>query len=231
MSNEKLDELLRSIAERHNNLSGAELSRRIGYERTALAHWRKKGKLPLEAIEELHNKKLADDQTYYELLKASGYPMIGKVQGNKDAESTETDPKESGMMQILKKYTSSNLDFVGCCHYGKLEFATNRTLEARLESALLSKAAHESIEMYCTIANKVHELIDNLNDHFEQLEQGILIRTIFDVEQGGFFYYHLRDGIYAFGVTVDQTAMDDDSADHEMRALVAELKRYMRLSR
>jgi hypothetical protein len=80
-------------------------------------------------------------------------------------------------------------------------------------------------ERYKNIAKKLHDIIDLVNHEFEELGQGILIRTIFDVKKGGVFYYHISDDEYIFGATVDQDNMNNNSADNLLRNITKKIKK------
>jgi len=132
----------------------------------------------------------------------------------------------SNITQILKDYESRNLDFVGFYHDGMLDSTTHTLFEGRLAGAITGRSVPEEIELYSRLASKFHKLMSDLSGRFRPMQHGVLIRIVFDLEPRAFFYYHIHDGAYVFGATVDQTAIDNNAAEHEMRSLVAELECY-----
>jgi len=93
----------------------------------------------------------------------------------------------------------------------------------RLEEHKINKTAVQQVEKYRMVAISLRDTIDFLNNQFSVLDQNILIRTVFDVEKGGIFYYHFNDDEFLFGATINQKHMNDDTADTQMRLLYDEI--------
>ena len=69
--------------------------------------------------------------------------------------------------------------------------------------------------------------MDPINQRMTDLQQGTLFRVTLDVEKGGFFYHQISDNCYVIGATVNQEAMDNNSADLEIRSLVRAVERQV----
>ena len=110
----------------------------------------------------------------------------------------------------------------------KLEYQYQNTeLPDRIEFFLGDEISEKDLlDGYRDLAKRLHENIEKLNEDFHLLQQGILIRTVFDVEKGGFFYYHIDDHKYLFGATVNQGAMARDEVDRVMRRMLNDIMNY-----
>ncbi|MGI9004338.1 MAG: hypothetical protein ACR2GH_22250 [Pseudonocardia sp.] len=70
---------------------------------------------------------------------------------------------------------------------------------------------------YERAGRKLHWVIDRLRIYTSQLDGGVLIRTVFDVEQGGMFYYWIDKNVYLVGISIIQSEVL--SADRRLRNL------------
>jgi hypothetical protein len=71
---------------------------------------------------------------------------------------------------------------------------------------------------YERAGRQVEWIISHLNVYLKHLERGILIRTVFDVEQGSLSYYYIDRGVYLAAVTMDQSKVLE--TDDRLRELV-----------
>lgn len=134
-----------------------------------------------------------------------------------------------GIPDILLKYvTKTELDYLGYCKSHSIIDYPNPKMQLRMDEKGIDKHFTDQVSEYKDIASSMFEVIDTLNDKFKDLEQGVLVRIVFDVEEGGIFYYHINDNPkeYLFGATVDQEKMDDHSADSIMKDVRKKIKKY-----
>jgi len=129
----------------------------------------------------------------------------------------------STLRELLHAYVSQpgGLDFGACIYRESIyhdisadQFA-KRLLHFRVQRNLEMQTQH-----YLEFGREVNALVDPINQRMNDLQQGHLFRVILDVEKGGFFYHQITENCYVIGATVNQEAMDDNSADLEMRSLV-----------
>lgn len=77
-------------------------------------------------------------------------------------------------------------------------------------------------EEYVRLGHQVSGMVGRLNHDFRQLDVGMLIRTVFDVERGALYYYWVDDRRYIVGVTLDQDRVE--KADRKMVQLVDSIR-------
>jgi hypothetical protein len=70
---------------------------------------------------------------------------------------------------------------------------------------------------YERAGRQLHWIISRLNIYVQQLEGGILIRTVLDVEDGALYHYWIDKNVQLIGVTMDQPKVLD--ADEKLRRL------------
>ena len=82
-------------------------------------------------------------------------------------------------------------------------------------------------EIYENYGARLKALMTHLDDDFDELDSGRLIRLVLDVEKGAVFVIevHEHSGRYLLGVTLDQSHVD--TADNELRKLTAEVRQYL----
>ena len=78
---------------------------------------------------------------------------------------------------------------------------------------------------YERAGRKMHWLVRRLGVYTSQLNGGILIRTILDIEQGGLFYYWIDTNVHLIGVTLDQDKVL--TADVRLRRLANRIGRQL----
>jgi len=136
----------------------------------------------------------------------------------------------STLRELLHVYVSQpgGLDFGACIYRENIyhdisadQFA-KRLLHFRVQRNLEKQTEH-----YLEFGREINALVDPINQRMNDLQQGHLFRVILDVEKGGFFYHQITANCYVIGATVNQEAMDDNSADLEMRSLVRAVEHHI----
>lgn len=132
--------------------------------------------------------------------------------------------------EILDFFTdNANLDFAAYQRGdGEYFYEDDPGFRKRFEDAshFNNNSYQEQLDLYKGLAERLHQWIDKLNDDLKEFEQGVLIRTVFDVQKGGFFYYHMKDAPqeYLIGATINQDTMDDRTSDDAMELLQQEIE-------
>ena len=138
--------------------------------------------------------------------------------------------KYSTLRELLNAYVilPGGLDFAAVIYNGTLyhdisaEQFAKRLLHFRVRRNLEKQTQH------CfDLGKEIHEMVDVMNNHLADLQQGTLFRVVFDLEKGGVFYHHISDNCYVVGATINQAAMDDNSCDMEMRSLVRAVENHI----
>jgi len=136
----------------------------------------------------------------------------------------------STLRELLNAYVilPGGLDFAAVVYNGTLyhdisaEQFAKRLLHFRVQRNL-----EKQTQQYFALGKEIHEMVDIMNDHLADLQQGTLFRVVFDLEKGGVFYHHISDNCYVVGATINQAAMDDNSCDLEMRSLVRSVENHI----
>jgi hypothetical protein len=134
---------------------------------------------------------------------------------------------ERRLKKILREYVlrKGGLDFVACVYRGNVHHEVfEEQMRRRLSHLATRRSVQDQVERYLRLANDINVFVDSVNERLVELKQGDLFRVVLDVTQGGFFYYFIAEGSYVVGATTDQTAMDDNSADLEMRSMVSAIQ-------
>ena len=131
--------------------------------------------------------------------------------------------KYATLRDLLHAYVSQpgGLDFGACVYKDKIyhDIAADQFAK-RLVQFRVQRNLDMQTQYYLDFGKEINALIDPINKRMNDLQQGTLFRVILDVEKGGFFYHEISDNCYVIGATVNQAAMDNNSADLEMRSLV-----------
>ena len=175
-----------------------------------------------------NNKKHIYSELEKEFLK-----KIEKYENNESRANPTINNAIMGgaIMEILNDaIRDAPLDYVAYYHYNDntkkaiLEELYSPNMENRIKECITSQQNQDTTKdilidreqrgkLYRKIALGLHKTIDQLNDEFESLEEDILLRIVFDVKYGGYFFYHIDDNEYVFGATVCQKEMDNNEAD------------------
>jgi hypothetical protein len=134
---------------------------------------------------------------------------------------------ERRIRRIMRDHVmrKGGLDFATCIYRGKVHHEVfEEQLRRQLSHLATRRSVKEQVERYLRIADDIHIFVDSVNERLSELKQGDLFRVVLDVTQGGVMYYYLGEDSYIVGATTDQSAMDDNTADLEMRSMVAEIQ-------
>lgn len=138
--------------------------------------------------------------------------------------------KYSTLRELLHAYVSQpgGLDF-GACIYRETIYhdISAEQFAKRLVHFRVQRNLEKQTQYYLDFGKEINALVDPINHRMDDLRQGQLFRVILDVEKGGFFYHQISEGCYVIGATVNQDAMDDNSADLEMRSLVRAVEHHI----
>lgn len=151
-----------------------------------------------------------------------------------EKKSVETEALENKryttLREILQAYVdlAGGLDFAACYYKNNLSHAISKDqVSHRLLHYRVHRDVTEQTEYYLNLTQEVHELTKNANERLKKLDQGILFRTVYDVEKGGLFYTQISESCYVVATTIEQKSMDDNTADLEMRSLVKTIELHI----
>jgi hypothetical protein len=136
----------------------------------------------------------------------------------------------STLRELLHSYVSQpgGLDFGACIYRENIYHdISSDQFAKRLVHFRVQRNLEIQTQYYLEFGKEINALVDPINKRMDDLQQGQLFRVILDVEKGGFFYHQINDGCYVIGATVNQDAMDDNSADLEMRSLVRAVEHHI----
>jgi len=110
-----------------------------------------------------------------------------------------------------------DLQFIGYYVDGQCRFHVD-ALEAQALNPFFRRSSRaERRLMYERSGRQLDWLIENLDTYMQHLSGGILIRVVFDVEQGALYYCNIDEGTYLMGVTMIQDEVL--TADEKIRNL------------
>ena len=138
--------------------------------------------------------------------------------------------KYATLRELLHAYVSQpgGLDFGACVYRENIYHDISADQFAkRLIRFRVQRNLDLQTQYYLTFGKEINALVDPINQRMTDLQQGTLFRVTLDVEKGGFFYHQISDYCYVIGATVNQEAMDNNSADLEMRSLVRAVERQV----
>jgi hypothetical protein len=136
------------------------------------------------------------------------------------------------LRELLHAYVRQpgGLDFGACVYRDNIYHdISSDQFAKRLVHFRVQRNLEKQTQYYLDFGKEINALVDPINQRMTDLQQGTLFRVILDVEKGGFFYHQISDGCYVIGATVNQEAMDDNSADLEMRSLVRAAEHHIAL--
>lgn len=114
-----------------------------------------------------------------------------------------------------------DLQFIGYYVDGRCRFHID-ALEAQILNPYFRRSSRgERRQAYERSGRQLDWLIKNLDVYMQHLSGGILIRVVFDVEQGALYYCNIDEGTYIMGVTMFQDEVL--VADEKIRDLANEL--------
>jgi len=138
--------------------------------------------------------------------------------------------KYATLRELLHAYVSQpgGLDFGACVYRENIYHDISADQFAkRLIRFRVQRNLDLQTQYYLTFGKEINALVDPINQRMTDLQQGTLFRVTLDVEKGGFFYHQISDNCYVIGAPVNQEAMDNNSADLEMRSLVRSVERQV----
>jgi len=138
--------------------------------------------------------------------------------------------KYATLRELLHAYVSQpgGLDFGACVYRDNIYHdISSDQFAKRLIQFRVQRNLDMQTQYYLTFGKEINALIDPISQRMTDLQQGTLFRVTLDVEKGGFFYHQISDNCYVIGATVNQEAMDNNSADLEMRSLVRAVERQI----
>lgn len=133
--------------------------------------------------------------------------------------------------KILEEYVNreGGLDFAACIHNGHTHYKYSKNqLNYRLELFRIEMTSEEHVGHCNNIIKEIESIIDIANEHLKELGQNNLFKVVFDLQQGGCFYYRFADSGYVVGITTDQSSMNDYSADKELYSMIKSIKNYLK---
>ncbi|MDX9990402.1 MAG: hypothetical protein RBS68_00005 [Anaerolineales bacterium] len=168
------------------------------------------------------------------LITASALFQIFDRPSPQEQKSRETDlleiRKYATIREILQAYVnlSGGLDFAACLYKDILyQTTSDEQLSRRLLHYRVRRGAEEQSHYFESLTREVHQLAQIAGERMKTLDQGLLFRTVYDVEKGGMFYTLISDRCYVVSATLDQNSMDDNTADLEMRSLVKTVEQHI----
>ena len=138
--------------------------------------------------------------------------------------------KYATLRDLLHAYViqPDGLDFGACVYKDRVYHDISADQFAkRLIRFRVQRNLDMQTQYYLDFGKEINALIDPISTRMKDLQQGMLFRVILDVEKGGFFYHEISDNCYVIGATINQAAMDNNSADLEMRSLVRAVERQI----
>ncbi|MBB6350313.1 hypothetical protein FHU36_006885 [Nonomuraea muscovyensis] len=112
----------------------------------------------------------------------------------------------------------NDLHFVGYFTSERCRFYADVLDDADLAHFFHDTTQEQRRELYLRAGKQLQWLNTRLDRQFTEIESGVLIRTVLDVERGALYFYWIDSGRYLLGVTLDQRKVD--VADDKMAQLV-----------
>ncbi|MBD0841486.1 hypothetical protein [Streptomyces sp. TRM68416] len=114
-----------------------------------------------------------------------------------------------------------DLQFIGYYVDGRCRFHIDALEAPALNPFFRRSSRDERRQAYERTGRQLDWLVEQLDTYMQHLSGGILIRVVFDVEQGALYYCNLDERTYLMGVTMiqDQVLV----ADEKIRRLANEL--------
>jgi hypothetical protein len=114
--------------------------------------------------------------------------------------------------------TTEHLHFVAYHVDGECRFYLDVLEDPAVERFFDQVTPDGRREHYLQQARYLNRLMVGLNDSFREIDAGILIRVVLDVERGALYYYWIDERRFVIGVTLDQEMVD--KADRTMVRVV-----------
>ncbi|MBN1174919.1 MAG: hypothetical protein JXA67_22360 [Micromonosporaceae bacterium] len=114
--------------------------------------------------------------------------------------------------------TATDLHYVAYHVDGECRFYLDVLEDSKLDRFFDQATPEERREHYLQQSRYLHHLMVGLNESFREIDAGILIRIVLDVERGALYYYWIDERRFVIGVTLDQEMVD--KADRKMVHIV-----------
>ncbi|HEX6288035.1 MAG TPA: helix-turn-helix transcriptional regulator [Herpetosiphonaceae bacterium] len=213
LRNEQIAQILKSLMKKHGWTDG-KLAEALHVSRYAVAHWLKPDRsIPIDQMIRICEVMNLSDRERLQLLTLK---------------DDKTPIQLEGVQRILAGHKNGALDFIAFVHKGQLTYVCPDDFPQRMEGIAHGFAATQ-LHDYQEISLQMAPMISQLDDKFMYLDQGNLTRVVFDLEKGAVLFYRLMPGYIVVGITADQRRMDDRFAGAAMRAVIADLKTYLRM--
>jgi hypothetical protein len=119
-----------------------------------------------------------------------------------------------------------DVHFIGYYVNGRCRFHVDVLDSPQLNRFFRGTDREQRRSAYERAGRQLHWIISRLNIYVQQLDGGILIRTVLDVEEGGLYHYWIDKNVQLVGVTMDQPKVLE--ADEKLRRLANSIGRLPR---
>jgi len=119
-----------------------------------------------------------------------------------------------------------DVHFIGYYVNGSCRFHVDVLDNPQLNRYFRGTNREQRRSAYERAGRQLHWIISRLSIYVKQLDGGILIRTVLDVEEGALYYYWIEKNVQLVGVAIDQPKVLD--ADEKLRRLANSIGRLPR---
>ncbi|MGH3935031.1 MAG: hypothetical protein ACRDS1_08660 [Pseudonocardiaceae bacterium] len=119
-----------------------------------------------------------------------------------------------------------DVHFIGYYVNGSCRFHVDVLDNSQLNRFFRGSDREQRRSAYERAGRQLHWIISRLNIYVRQLDGGILIRTVLDIEEGGLYHYWIDKNVQLIGVTMDQPKVLE--ADEKLRRLANRIGRLPR---
>jgi hypothetical protein len=147
-----------------------------------------------------------DPEEYQDREGGQTYPLLDSGGGTATLTTFEEKPNTSVVNLCRQQIGVADLHFVAYYVNGESSFCADVLNDSNdrmrnLSGRVSPETRRRRYEAYGRLS---HGMVARLDDTFDEVQQGDLIRVVLDVEQGAFYYVHIDKFSYLFGVTLDQ---------------------------
>ncbi len=119
-----------------------------------------------------------------------------------------------------------DVHFLGYYVNGSCRFHLDVLDDPQLNQCFRGADREQRRSSYERAGRQLHWIISRLNIYVQQLDGGILIRSVLDVEEGGLYHYWIARNVQLIGVTMYQSKVLE--ADEKLRHLANAIGRLPR---
>lgn len=130
------------------------------------------------------------------------------------------EPAPQAVVDLCRQLLNvGDLHFVGLYVNGKCRFHTDVLDDGsvQMHNYRGDVSAEARRRRYEAFGRLTHGIVGRLDNTFDAVEQGDLIRVVLDVEQGAFYYVKVDKRRFLFGVTMNQNSVN--IADDKLRSI------------